>query len=96
MGTIDLYEEVVKCCEQNQKRHPTPPRNRITGMRATEFEDLLFIDHVELVADTGRYLVLVVVDGMSNLVWVGPTKERDSRRDDHDTSAVQGRAHGEP
>eukprot|EP00975_Prorocentrum_lima_P062175 12884247-Prorocentrum_lima.AAC.1 len=66
-NVIDLYEEVVKCCEQRQKRHPVPPRSRITAMRANEFGELLFIDHVELVVDTERCLVLVVVDGMSNL-----------------------------
>eukprot|EP00975_Prorocentrum_lima_P029677 6230323-Prorocentrum_lima.AAC.1 len=59
-------------------------------MRANEFGEWLFIDHVELVVDTERYVVLVVVDGMPNLVWVGPQKNNDSH-----TSAVQGRAHGE-
>eukprot|EP00975_Prorocentrum_lima_P026471 5564147-Prorocentrum_lima.AAC.1 len=48
---LDLYEEVVKGGEQCQKRHPAPPRSRITGMRATEFGELMFIDHVELVVD---------------------------------------------
>eukprot|EP00975_Prorocentrum_lima_P052696 11044272-Prorocentrum_lima.AAC.1 len=45
-------------------------------MGATEFGDLLLIDHVELVVETERYLVLVVVDGMSNLVWVGPQEDK--------------------
>eukprot|EP00975_Prorocentrum_lima_P024703 5190802-Prorocentrum_lima.AAC.1 len=44
-------------------------------MRATEFGELMFIDHVELV-DKEHLLVLVVVDGMSNFVWVGPPKNK--------------------
>eukprot|EP00975_Prorocentrum_lima_P047930 10022738-Prorocentrum_lima.AAC.1 len=53
---LDLYEEVVKGCEPCQKRRPTPMRSRATGVRANEFGVLLFIDHLELVVDTERYL----------------------------------------
>eukprot|EP00975_Prorocentrum_lima_P065041 12901009-Prorocentrum_lima.AAC.1 len=32
---------------------------------------LLFIDHLDLMIDDQHYVVLVVVDGMPNFVWVG-------------------------
>eukprot|EP00975_Prorocentrum_lima_P052017 10893376-Prorocentrum_lima.AAC.1 len=45
-------------------------------MRATELGELISIDHAELVVDKEHLSVLVVVDGMSNFVWVGPQKSK--------------------
>eukprot|EP00975_Prorocentrum_lima_P050046 10479052-Prorocentrum_lima.AAC.1 len=77
---MELYDEVVKGCEQRQRRHPSPPRSRITGMRATTLGELLFIDHVDLTYEKKRYAVLVVVDAMSNFVQVHSKTRRRNRR----------------
>ena len=64
----DLYEEVVKECPACQKHVPAPERSRITGMRATEFGALWFIDHVEITHKGYAYVVLVIIDAMSNFI----------------------------
>ncbi len=49
-------------------------------MRATRFGDLWFIDHVEVSIGPYLVVVLVIVDGMSILLWVccQKHKERES------------------
>ena len=41
----DLYEQVVKECETCSKLMDAPPRSKVSGMRATIFGDLIFIDY---------------------------------------------------
>ena len=60
-----IYEEYDKIgpkCESCQLYKPAPQRSRITGMRATNFGDLVSIDHVDLSVDKNMYLVLVAID----------------------------------
>ena len=75
-----LYDEVVKNCETCGKTHPAPPRSKVSGLRSESFGDLIFIDHTEFslihkVDDKEikqHFLVLILVDGVSNLL-VGQT-----------------------
>ena len=48
----------------------------MTGMRAVTFGDLWFVDHVEISIDQYLYVVLVVVDAASNLIWAVPQKTK--------------------
>lgn len=41
-------------------------------MRANAFGDLWFLDHVTIIVDDVKFLVLIVVDASSDLVWAGP------------------------
>ena len=48
---------------------PSPPRARIAGLRASSFGDLIFVDHAEIKYGTSLYLVLLIIDGATNLLW---------------------------
>ena len=65
-----LYDEVVGECPACQRHQPAPERSRITGMRATEFGHLWFIDHVDITYKGYAYVVLVILDAASNLLIV--------------------------
>jgi hypothetical protein len=39
------FDDIVNKCETCQKHKPAPPRSRISGLRATNFGDLMFVDH---------------------------------------------------
>ena len=73
----DKYEKIVKACESCQRFHKAPERSRISGMRAQNFGSLIFVDHVDLSIDGRLYVVLVVVDAASNLIWAGPQKNKE-------------------
>ena len=68
----EKYDDIVKSCKSCQKYHPAPTRSRVSGMRATKLGDLLFIDHVEIRREGKSWLVLIVTDAASNLMWAGP------------------------
>ena len=71
-----MYEQVVKACESCQRFAPAPQRSRVSGMRAPNFGDLWFADHVDISVGQYLYHVLVVVDAASNLIWVAPQKHK--------------------
>ena len=73
----DKYEKIVKACESCQRFHKAPERSRISGMRAQNFGSLIFVDHVDLSIDGRLYVVLVIVDAASNLIWAGPQKNKE-------------------
>ena len=41
-------------------------------MRAEEFGDLWFVDHVDVHVEDKLWQILVITDAMSNLLWAGP------------------------
>ena len=41
----DLYQHVAKTCPFCNSIKPTPERSRVSGLRAEEFGDLIFLDH---------------------------------------------------
>ena len=73
----DKYGEIVKACESCQKFHPAPERSRITGMRAVNFGDLWFLDHVEVNINEFTYQVLVISDAASNFLWADAQKTKE-------------------
>ena len=48
--------------------HP-PPRARVSGNRASNFGDVILADHAEIQLRKSKYVVLLVLDGASNLLW---------------------------
>ena len=65
----DKYDRVVKSCTVCSTSVPSPPRARIAGLRASSFGDLIFVDHAEIKFGTSLYLVLLIIDGATNLLW---------------------------
>ena len=65
----DKYDRIVKSCKVCSTSVPSPPRARIAGLRASSFGDLIFVDHAEILYGTTLYLVLLIIDGATNLLW---------------------------
>ena len=65
----DRYDGIVKSCKICSTSVPSPPRARIAGLRASSFGDLIFVDHAEINYGMNSYLVLLVIDGATNLLW---------------------------
>ena len=65
----DKYDRIVKSCKVCSTSVPSPPRARIAGLRASSFGDLIFVDHAEIKYGTSLYLVLLIIDGATNLLW---------------------------
>ena len=56
----------------------TPPRAKITGIRASVFGDVIFVDHCETELKK-KYVVLLVLDGATNLLWVTAQNSLDKK-----------------
>ena len=65
----DRYDRIVRSCKICSTSVPSPPRARIAGLRASSFGDLIFVDHAEINYGMNSYLVLLVIDGATNLLW---------------------------
>ena len=74
----DRYDRIVKSCKICSTSVPSPPRARIAGLRASSFGDLIFVDHAEINYGVNSYLVLLVIDGATNLLWATALKSLDS------------------
>jgi len=46
-----------------------PPRARVSGIRASNFGDVIFVDHAEILLRKNKYMVLLVHGGASNFLW---------------------------
>ena len=65
----DKYEQVVKKCEVCQREAQAPSRSRVTGLRAENFGDLLFLDHCEVKGlKKKKEIFLLLLDGASHLL----------------------------
>ena len=66
--------KVVKGCKLCGTSVQDLPRARISGRRASEFGDVIFVDQQEIQFRTAKYLVLSVLDGATNLLWATAQK----------------------
>ena len=62
----DMYNKCRVCSTSSA---PPPPRARISGIRATNFGHAIFVDHAEIQLRKNKYMVLLVLDGATNLLW---------------------------
>ena len=62
------YEDVSQVSLCSASIAP-PPRARVSGIRATNFGDVIFVDHAEILLRKNKYMVLLVLDGATNLLW---------------------------
>ena len=72
----DKYNDIVNGCEQCQKFAPAPERSKVSGIRAERFGDLWFVDHVDVTLNKKQYLCLVIIDALSNLLFVEVQKDK--------------------
>ena len=65
----EKYQEVYNKCRVCSTTVAPPPRARISGIRASQFGDVIFVDHCEIELKKNKYVVLLVLDGATNLLW---------------------------
>ena len=63
------YEDMYNKCRVCSTSIAPPPRARISGIRATNFGDVFFVDHAEIQLRKNKYMVLLILDGATNLLW---------------------------
>ena len=56
-----------------------PPRAKISGIRASVFGDVIFVDHCEIELKKKKYVVLLVLDGATNLLWATAQNSLDKK-----------------
>ena len=56
-----------------------PPRTKISGIRASVFGMLFFVDHSEIELKKKKYVVLLVLDGATNLLWATARNSLDKK-----------------
>ena len=65
----EKYEDVFNKCRVCSMSVAPPPRAKISGVRASVFGDVIFVDHCEIELKKKKYVVLLVLDGATNLLW---------------------------
>ena len=62
------YEDVCHKCRVCSTSIAPPQRARVSGKRASTFGDVIFVDHGEIMLRSNKYMVLLVLDGATNLL----------------------------
>ena len=70
----DLYQHVVKTCPFCNSTKPRPDRSRVSGLRAEEFGDLIFLDHGSTKIGDKTIGFLIVLDGATSNLTAYPFK----------------------
>ena len=68
-SVYDKYEDMYKKCRVCSASIAPLLRVRVSGIRATNFGDVIFVDHAEIQLIKSKYVVLLVLHGASNLLW---------------------------
>ena len=68
-SVYEKYEEMYNKCRVCSTSIAPPPRARISGIRSTNFGDVIFVDHAEIQLRKNKYMALLVLDGATNLLW---------------------------
>ena len=63
------YEDVCNKCRVCSTSIAPPPRARASGIRASNYGGVIFVDHAEIQLRKNKYMVLLVLDGATNLLW---------------------------
>ena len=86
-SVYEKYEEMYNKCRVCSTSIAPPPRARISGIRSTNFGDVIFVDHAEIQLRKNKYMVLLVLDGATNLLLGYGTKLTE-QQGDHSGSKV--------
>jgi len=68
-SVYEKFEDMCNKCRVCSTSIAPPPRARISGIRSTNFGDVIFVDHAEIQLRKNKYMVLLVLDGATNLLW---------------------------
>ena len=68
-SVYEKFEDMYNKCRVCSTSIVPPPRARISGIRSTNFGDVIFVDHAEIQLWKNKYMVLLVLDGATNLLW---------------------------
>ena len=75
----EKYEDVFNKCRVCSMSVAPPPRAKISGIRASVFGDVVFVDHCEIELKNKKYVVLLVLDGATNLLWATAQNSLDKK-----------------
>ena len=75
----EKYEDVSNKCRVCSMSVAPPPRAKISGIRASVFGDVVFVDHCEIELKKKKYVVLLVLDGATNLLWATAQNSLDKK-----------------
>ena len=75
----EKYEEVYNTCRVCSMSVAPPLRAKISGIRASVFGDVVFVDHCEIELKKKKYAVLLVLDGATNLLWATAQNSLESK-----------------
>ena len=75
----EKYEDVFNKCRVCSMSVAPPPRAKISGIRALVFGDVVFVDHCEIELKKKKYVVLLVLDGATNLLWATAQNSLDKK-----------------
>ena len=75
----EKYEDVFNKCRVCSMSVAPPPRAKISGIRASVFGDVVFVDHCEIELKRKKYAVLLVLDGATNLLWATAQNSLDKK-----------------
>ena len=68
-SACEKFEDMYNKCRVCSTSIAPPPRARISGIRATNFGDVILVDHAEIQWRKNKYMVLLVLDVETNLLW---------------------------
>ena len=68
----EKYDKICKTCDYYTKQPHKMVRARVSGIRADNFGDLLFVDHAEVSFRGHVFLVLPILDAATSLLAAYP------------------------
>ena len=74
----DRYKEVVQVCEHCAKNPPPLQRSKVSGLRADNFGDIVFIDYADVTIRSETYTKSIVFDGATTFVTAFAPRAKDS------------------
>ena len=74
-------------CVVLQLHHRREPE--FSGIRSTNFGDVIFVDHAEIQLRKNKYMVLLVLDGATNLLWATAQKLTEQQGDHSGSKVVE-------
>ena len=75
----EKYEDVFNKCRVCSMSVAPLPQAKISGIRASVFGNVVFVDHCEIELKNKKYVVLLVLDGASNLLWATAQNSLDKK-----------------
>ena len=75
----EKYEDVFNKCRVCSMPVAPPPRAKISGIRASVFGGVVFVDHCEIELKKKKYVVFLVLGGATNLLWATAQNSLDKK-----------------